>query len=743
MNVQRAYHRHLIGKYGEAHCPTVVAKDKQTVRYVFDHPEPILPTPQKLSSEVEEGCKLAVKWSRTLDLQGVSIGAVVLLYQHAVGMGWISAEMNEVQQYKAFLSFLSSSNTTTSEGVNTAAYPKKFKDFWTRELEADEVKEFFLRDLLVQPFYAAPASNVEALLEYAKEALHVMDSDPSQVAALFTAPKAASDFDLVAYSENELTSAFISILKEAAGDRFPLIHLCGDGKRLYVRMNPQTSFSLTVLGPVNAAENAPAIKRFKELWGNRAELRKFAAEGAIRCCVVFEEAAGDRLQLGSLILEHLSEVHLPEEAELRVPYESFKGVYAFESLQGVVSVYEEFGRGLRAVKGLPLSIVETVPLGSTLCSLSSHVPSKIDNDGSSGKSNELTSVQQVMLIFEKSGKWPNDLQAIKNLKLALLLALSNYQFFKPSFSKRNTPSTTSISDEGFMDVWYNGYVFRLYVFCEVELSVLQGDNLDAGEYWRDWIARPMHYRLMGQLVPKYALFAPACRLFKHWVRKHRLTMYLDEMTCELLMASVFLSSQSICNLAVALYKVFQMMRTMDSCPVVVDIDGSLDREAVYNDFYRLKGNALIFVTSPSIQQNQAAYCKTLPKHACKYIMRMSTACSKYLEEYFSGRIPSLTELFTPQLPNAMTQLQWNPVMTGKEASAALTNLVREECIGSAPFMRCMPGFDLKRLILQDMLALYPQAQIYPDEDYVLVGGDVVISDLLLCFPGAFLVPADL
>lgn len=235
-----------------------------------------------------------------------------------------------------------------------------------------------------------------------------------------------------------------------------------------VILNRETSVRKVDKGP--SADDTAGIQKFQKFWGDKAELRRFK-DGTILDCVVWGgNVAGigsKRVPRGEEITEeivrYILKTHMPFNCnidggkvvaianqlqgilptgivdddngnEQKWPYPSArydavtmfrKAVESVDSLRGILT---------SKLQGMPL-VIESLSAATPLLRYSSYFPPVAHPiiDGSKTALNayagvtlsRIVSPLKIIATLQKSSKWPSDLVAIRNIKCAMLLRLSN------------------------------------------------------------------------------------------------------------------------------------------------------------------------------------------------------------------------------------------------------------------------------------------------------------------------------
>ena len=172
-----------------------------------------------------------------------------------------------------------------------------------------------------------------------------------------------------------------------------------------------------------SAENKQAAATFRQFWGEKAELRRFKDGSILESLIWTNEGQGRsilqqviahsiRRHLGSEIAESiefldrdLAFMSAPLVSALRLSNTQPSAWQAFEQIQGLI----------RSLEGLPL-IVRQLSLAS-----SGSLNTSCWVDG--GDHTISKRPMDIVLQFEGSARWPDDISAIQKTKVAFLLKL--------------------------------------------------------------------------------------------------------------------------------------------------------------------------------------------------------------------------------------------------------------------------------------------------------------------------------
>ncbi|XP_077497145.1 nucleolar protein 6 Mat89Ba [Amblyomma americanum] len=382
--------------------------------------------------------------------------------------------------------------------------------------------------------------------------------------------------------------ALCSILRRGFGDRVHLVttRLSPPAEWKICREPPATQESLEIGLLLNAehcfakvergpAADTPDAAAFRQLWGDKSELRRFPDSSILEAVVWSGRTASERRTISLRIARHLLSRHAGIEActavgdfldRLLVPcgveFPSPQHYGTGEELGGeLIAAYDELARCLRRLHDLPLTVssvrgasptlrlTEVFPpfngflvsdLGTTFIQdnvyamplpFKAHVP-------------HLVPVSTVVVHMEATGKWPDDLEALRRVKAAFHLTLAR-------LLRDNEHLVTAARPEH-VDVLKSGFVFRVCIAAHKEIGLarqivspngaikIKDTKLSSKIEFETEILPSLTSTLHG-LQQQHSTFSATCRLAKRWVASQLLSNHLTEECVELLAAAVYVS----------------------------------------------------------------------------------------------------------------------------------------------------------------------------------------------------------
>ncbi|KAF9808684.1 hypothetical protein IEO21_07796 [Rhodonia placenta] len=362
-------------------------------------------------------------------------------------------------------------------------------------------------------------------------------------------------------------------------------------------LDTEHAFRLVDHGPAAAEQESEAARQFKEFWGDKAELRRFK-DGSIVESVVWAVGNQDeRAQIPTFIVRHVLKRHcgIADDAihawqgqfdsVLRLP-ESVSAIYQTAGVPaGFKAAMTAFDNLVRAMKALddklPLAILNVSPVAEALRYTSVHSPVSVPASLASAlpPSARYLAPMHIVVEFEKSARWPDDLRAIQKIKLAFFETLATalmatQKGLRAAVSVHDGGAPSEIRYQASLEiVTAEGWAFHARIWHDREATLLEraindkphtskrlqrqsgGDPrerqaaLDAQEvYRRRFIHAPRHHRAVAALNHRFPAFSGTVRLVKRWFASHWLLRgHVSEEAVELLCAGIFLRHSPVAS----------------------------------------------------------------------------------------------------------------------------------------------------------------------------------------------------
>ena len=317
------------------------------------------------------------------------------------------------------------------------------------------------------------------------------------------------------------------------------------------------------------------------LWGAHSETRRFK-DGAIVHAVVWEAAAAARHGVvtqacRALLRRHLGVAAADVACTLRGLDLALAGVagsgVSHTPATAIIHTFEALSRAIRGLQNLPLAILSVQPVSATFAQLEEFPPAAVP---AGAPPPDGAPALRFCVQFESSGRWPDELGAIRALQLAFCLRLASQLESQHGYY-------CEVREPAELLVQAAGFTFVGVVHHEKEASLLAaaGRASDAGALRLRTGVGARHIASLAALSARHPAYAPAARLAKRWLSSQMLAdaVWPPQLT-ELLAALPFVTPASrapasaVCGFACFL----RLLAAFDfgSDPVLVGVDAPLE-----------------------------------------------------------------------------------------------------------------------------------------------------------------------
>lgn len=341
-------------------------------------------------------------------------------------------------------------------------------------------------------------------------------------------------------------------------------------------INPETSQRAVDRGP--PSDNHSEVQKFLDLWGKKAQLRRFK-DGAIVQAVVWNDESKERFQNSNKwdggyvekIANHLIQIHHnSREVSRCLPnllgvidghFQRSKHFDPWSAHQNMMKAFDSLSDFLREstetrVQGklqahsidLPLPIDAVEPLSPCLryCELFPPMPHPLLSVADSLEkkvSGAITSDPILIQIkFGPSSKWPTDLKAIGAAKTAMLIRLAE-SIEGMANSDFGGPITVCPT---YADIIYKGYCFRILVRADPEIQMLRRLTNPSPlalallvKLENTHVLASRHHSTIHAVHSLHPSAGSVVRIAKRWAASHLLSGHLRPEAIELLVAKVY------------------------------------------------------------------------------------------------------------------------------------------------------------------------------------------------------------
>jgi len=363
-------------------------------------------------------------------------------------------------------------------------------------------------------------------------------------------------------------------IKKGLGDRASLVDLCHPQKLSWtvssphpsvavakvtigLLINPEAALRLVDHGP--AVEEKQESKQFRDFWGDKAELRRFK-DGRISESLVWSADT----PVAQQIIHYLCAKHLKLSPHAVKPFAGLEksqlrgSVSSDEAFQAVNTKFQSLSSTLHHLDGLPLPVRSVSAASEHLRSSSLELPLE------PGAAHPI----DVIIQFDSSGRWPDDLRAIQYTKIAFLNQVAdkltqNDRTLQTRIGLENTfASSLGTHNTSYLDIIYASptpaippIIFRLRIYHERELHLLQQAvaarttlsppvreiHQLALHSQRQTATAVAHTTAIRTLITAFPPLSATIRLLKSFIASHNLSLHVPGPILEILAAHVFLS----------------------------------------------------------------------------------------------------------------------------------------------------------------------------------------------------------
>ncbi|KAJ4365624.1 U3 snoRNP protein [Neocucurbitaria cava] len=327
------------------------------------------------------------------------------------------------------------------------------------------------------------------------------------------------------------------------------------GKSILVNISTDPANASRTVDHGPSAENKQEAAAFRKFWGEKAELRRFK-DGSILESVVWSAKETSISVIEQIVLYVLKQ-HVGAQVAEQAKFSSdafahlvtagrIQGASGVASFLPIMNAFSAMEKDIRDLEDLPLHLRHIRAADPQLRYASVDTPSAGHPPAS------------VVLQFEGSGRWPDDLCAIQRTKIAFLLRISELlSGLGSGYVSRvglEHPSQPA-QNQAFLDVTVSsGFTFRIRIYHDREVALferqLKDKTLDAPSresaaaslalYKREFIQSPLHSQVLQTLCTRYLALSPAIRLTKQWFASHLLSPHFAPELIELFVVRTFL-----------------------------------------------------------------------------------------------------------------------------------------------------------------------------------------------------------
>ncbi|KAH3684028.1 hypothetical protein WICPIJ_005000 [Wickerhamomyces pijperi] len=326
--------------------------------------------------------------------------------------------------------------------------------------------------------------------------------------------------------------------------------------RIGLLINAAESEKLVIKGPAETDEES---LQFRAFWGSKSSLRRFK-DGSIVHSVVWVSDHKKPIVISAM--EYILKRHLKEELEVTSTITEFNKLLPLPNLpsstqqttistvatNSLVKSYDDLHKILIKME-LPLNVKSVLPASAGLrsTSLLQPVPFSVSSPDF---------FNELVVQFESSVKWPDEISALEKVKTAFLLKIHE------TLAKETVYKSYVVQDQE--SIPYNfdictlnvltpeGYGFKLRVLTERDevlyLRAIENSSKEKRvavesiyfKFNQKYLGAVSHTRHITSLSHRFQFFSPTVRLFKKWLDDQLLLSHFNDELVELIALQPFL-----------------------------------------------------------------------------------------------------------------------------------------------------------------------------------------------------------
>ncbi|XP_012256852.2 nucleolar protein 6 isoform X2 [Athalia rosae] len=350
-----------------------------------------------------------------------------------------------------------------------------------------------------------------------------------------------------------------------------------DTRKIYIglKLDPEFCFTIVDKGP---QADLPEAAEYRKFWGKKSELRRFQ-DGAICEATIWGKGKtlAEKRSICKRIVVHLLSqklsiregfLYIADQMEPLLTLNKIKLTkFAYgtgeEATLQVLNTFNNLVKQLTLLTDLPLTVTgvqgcspvfrytEVFPPLATVYRSEKEITKEGEHCLLLEENLEelplYVSPIEATIQLSLSGKWPEELEAVRKLKAAFHIQIAE--------GLRKQYNLKAQGGLNYVDVMKDGFVFRLTVAHQKEIILLKQqigddgvikyrDNNESIELERKLFQLPRLTSALHGLHSQQPSFGPACCLVKRWLSVHLLDeSHMPAIVVELLLASIYLTPE--------------------------------------------------------------------------------------------------------------------------------------------------------------------------------------------------------
>ncbi|XP_065071800.1 nucleolar protein 6-like [Rhopilema esculentum] len=523
-------------------------------------------------------------------------------------------------------------------------------------------------------------------------------------------------------------------------------------------IDPDHAENIIDIGP---PADDPKAKEFRTFWGAKSDLRRFK-DGSINEAVLWEASnkAEKRLvckqivefllqrffkipplaieyfadQLDSLVRPNyvIDDEETPKGKQEAKHYltstgeeESLKVLYALDELSKMIRNLKDLPLDVNSIQGArpPSRLTEVFPPRPT--------PRKDKQKStfsvpSTDSRTFWSPAIEVVLQFEGSGKWPDDIEATQYVKAAFYIKLATLL--------SSAYSLPAHANSQYVDVMHNGFVFRVKIFYPREIQLCkqskEGDGVSSRKEYDKFarsldvnmVKRPLHTTMIHSLNQKFSAYAMTTRLSLRWVSSQMLSCYLTEEAVELIVASLFLKPMPhkppSCHLS-GFLRFLTLVSTHDwqSEPVIVDLNETMtaDDHVEIRDHFAAQRQQLppVFISTPYDKENSVWTKDSITNPTLARLVALAKVSREIMDAELQNPV-NLKQIFRPPLDDYNVLIELDPQLLPRHYQAVDTSVMLKPPKPKTVVHKALPvvNFDPAMIYLEELRSSFSEIALF-------------------------------
>lgn len=511
-------------------------------------------------------------------------------------------------------------------------------------------------------------------------------------------------------------SAVHEVLSRALGDRVNLISLssrsiepwsvggkpslkkASEGFNVGLLLDSENTARVVDHGP--SAEQKEESASFRSFWGEKSELRRFK-DGSILESLVWSDHPSSppivRQILGYILHRHFGYTqddigYIGDEYD-----EKLRGggdgiiSYASPPFHLVSDAFSSLERSMHNMDEVPLTLRHLAPASP----LARYTALRVQG----------SKPMDIVLQFESSARWPDDLAAIQMTKIAFLLKIGDSLEASGDASScrvglENESSKTL--NNAFLDILHTtGVIFRLRIHHDREQTLLERQLKEKSLsprvkeevahalsiYKRVFIQLPRLTQAIRSLCTRFPLLSPTIRLVKYWFNCHLFAGHIHEELVELMTVHTFTQPypwEAPASVMAGFLRTLHFLSRWDwqQEPLIVDLGGELSQNVIQTIRTRFAAwrnidpamNTVVLFAASDVEQDGATWtqCEMPPKVVAARMSTLARAAMKLLRE--KRTYLDVSDLFRTSLAPYDFVLNLRPQLFSDRSSVKFKNL---------------------------------------------------------------------